>query len=183
MTGDEPPQHPPPGPPPGWTPPYGQQPPPGAYPWPGYQPGYPPPGFAPPRRRRSRWLTVGLPIGLVLLLGGCGAVVTLFVTSIGTSIQPAQQAAKAYAQALVDQRWPDAQAMLCSQDRVVPPDQLAAHYSNPRLTGYSVQNVNVSNFNGTVSATAVLRFSTADGLSNTTTLPLTKEGDTWHPCP
>lgn len=179
MTGNGPHQQPMPGPPPGWAPPHGQPPPPGAYPW----PPYPPPGYASRRRRRSRWLTVGLPIGLVLLLGGCGAAITLFVTSVGSSIEPAQKAATAYADALVAQRWGDAQAMLCSQDSVVTPDQMAAHYSNPRLTGYSVQNVNVSNVNGKVSATAVLRFSTADGLSNTTTLPLTKEGDTWHPCP
>lgn len=179
MTGEEPQQHPMPGPPPRWAPPHGQPPPAGPYPW----PQYPPPGFAPRRRRRSRWLTVGLPIGLVLLLGGCGAAITLFVTSIGTSIKPAQQAASAYAQALVAQRWSDAQAMLCSQDRTVTPDQVAAHYSNPRLTGYTVENVNVTNFNGKVSATAILRFDTADGLSNSITLPLTKEGDSWHPCP
>ena len=179
MTGEEPRRQPMPGPPPGWAPPYGQPPPAGPYPW----PPYPPAGFVPPRRRRSRWLTVGLPIGLVLLLGGCGAAITLFVTSIGSSIGPAQQAATAYAKALVDQRWSDAQAMLCSQDRVATADQLAAHYSTPRLTGYTVDGVNVSNVNGQVSATATIRFDTADGLHNSTTLPLTKEGDTWHPCP
>lgn len=177
MTGGEPPQYP--GPPPGSGPPHAQPPPVGAYPW----APHPPSGFAPPRRRRSRWLTVGLPIGLVLLLGGCGATITLFVTSVGTSIKPAQQAATTYAKALVEQRWSDAQAMLCSQDRVATADQLAAHYSNPRLTGYTVEGVNVVNYNGQVSATATIRFATADGLSDSTTLPLTKEGGTWHPCP
>jgi hypothetical protein len=37
--------------------------------------------------------------------------------------------------------------------------------------------------NGKLSATATIRLTTADGLDNTTTLPLTKEGGTWHPCP
>jgi hypothetical protein len=169
---------------PGWVPPQG--PPPGnAYAWPPYpSPGYgPPPGFVPSRRRRSRWLTVGLPVGLVLLLGGGGAAITLFVTSVGTSIKPAEQAANAYAKALVEQRWSDAQAMLCSQDRVVTPDQLAAHYSRPQLTGYSVEGVNVMNYNGQVSATATIRFDTADGLYNSTTVPLTKENAAWRPCP
>jgi hypothetical protein len=178
MTGAEPPRHPMPQPAPGWAPP-GQPPPSGAYPW---APA-PPWGVTPPRRRRSRWLTVALPIGLVLLLGGCAAAITLFVTSVGTAIEPAQQAATAYAKALVDQRWSDAQAMLCSQDRVVTPDQIAAHYSQPRLTGYTVEGVNVMNYNGTVSATATIKFDTADGLYNSTTLPMTKQGGTWHACP
>jgi hypothetical protein len=119
----------------------------------------------------------------VLLLGGCGATIALVVSSVGNSIRPAQEAARAYAEALVGQRWSDAQAMLCSQDRAVTPDQLAAHYANPRPTGYAVQGVNVTNYNGTVSAVATLRLDTADGLSNTTSLPLIEEGDTWHPCP
>ena len=174
MTGGQPPYQPMPGPPPGWAPPQGQMPPPGAYPWAPYPP---------PRRRRSRWLTVGLPLGLVLLLGGCAVAVAAFATSIGTSIKPAQEAATAYAEALVHQRWADAQAMLCAQDRRVTPDQLAAHYANPRPTGYAVQGVNVTNYNGKVSAVATLRLDTADGLSNTTSLPLIKEGETWRPCP
>ena len=178
MTDEESRQHGAPGPPPGWAPPYGLQPP-GAYPW----APYPPPGFMPPRRRRSRWLTVGLPLGLVLLLGGCGAAIALFVTAVGTSIEPAQQAATAYAQALVGQRWTDAQAMLCGQDRAVTPDQIAAHYSDPGLTGYTVEGVYVTDINGKLSATATVRFTTADGLDNTTTLPLTEEGGTWRPCP
>jgi hypothetical protein len=178
MTGGEPPYRSNPGPP-AWAPPPGQPHPPGAYPWAPNAPS----GFVPPRRRRSRWLTVGLPLGMVLLLGGCGAAIALFATSIGNSIKPAQQAATAYAEALVGQRWGDAQAMLCSVDRGVTPDQMAAHYAQPRLTGYAVEGVNVVNYNGTVSATATLRLDTADGLSNSMTLPLRKEGDTWHPCP
>jgi hypothetical protein len=179
MTGDEPPQPPTPGPPPGWAPPHGQPPPAGAHPW----PAYPPSGYMPPRRRRSRWLTVGLPVGLVLLLGGCGTLITLFVTAVGTSIKPAQQAATSYAQALVGHRWSDAQAMLCSQDQGVTSDQISAHYAHPGLTGYTVEGINVTDVNGKVSATASIRFTTADGLDNATTLPLTKEGGTWHPCP
>jgi hypothetical protein len=171
MTGGQPPQH--------WAPLQGQPTPAGAYP----SAPQPPPGVAPTRRRRSRWLTVGLPIGLVLLLGGCGAVVTVFAISVGNDIKPAEQAATAYADALVDQRWSDAQAMLCSQDRVVTPEQMAAHYSTPRLTGYTVEGVNVVNYNGKLSATATIRIGTADGLSNSTTLPLRKEGGAWHPCP
>jgi hypothetical protein len=120
---------------------------------------------------------------MVLLLGGCGTAIALFAVSVGTSIKPAEQAATAYAEALVGQRWSDAQAMLCSQDKGVTADQMAAHYAQPRLTGYRVEGVNVANYNGTTSATATLRFDTADGLSNSTTLPLTKEGEAWRPCP
>lgn len=173
MTSEDPHQQ----PPPGWVPPPGQ--PAGAYPW----PPYPPPGYVPPKRCRSRWLTVGLPIGLVLLLGGCGVLVTLFVTSVGASIKPAQQAATSFAQALVSHRYSDAQAMLCSRDQSVTPERIAAQWEHIGITGFTVEGVNVSDVNGHLSASAGIRFTTAGGLDSTTTLPLTKESGTWHPCP
>ena len=148
--------------------------------------GYPaaPPAFAPPRRRRSRWLTVGLPVGIVLLLGGCGAVVTLFVTTVGRDIKPAQQAASQYAQALVDQRFTQAQQMLCTRDQAsISAAALADHYQQPKLTAYRLTSVVVRVSKGTETAQVGVRFTTADGLHNSTELPLVQENGTWRPCP
>lgn len=147
----------------------------------------PPPNWAveaPPRRRRSRWLTLGLPLGGVLLLGGCATVVGLVVSTVGSAIGPAKDAAGAYAQALVDARWADARGLLCAQDQAaVTPADLAAHYAGPELTGYRMDGINVSNVNGRTSARADITFTTADGLTDLTSLPLTSEKGEWRACP
>jgi hypothetical protein len=147
-------------------------------------PAPPPPGFPRPRRRHSRWLTVGLPIGVVLFLGGCGAVVTLLVTTVGRDVEPAQRAASSYAQALVDQRFAEAQHMMCARDQAaISPAALAEHYFRPELTAYKVDGLTVTNSNGSVTARADVRFTTTDGLQNSTDLLLVKENGTWRPCP
>jgi hypothetical protein len=154
---------------------------------PGYG-AYPPAPYAPPgppvRRRRSRWLTIGLPLGLVLLLGGCATAVVLLVHALGDAIGPAKQAADDWAQALVEQRWDDAQGQLCAGDRaVVTAADLSAHYASPPLTGYRLEGVHVTSVNGDESADAEIAFTTADGLGTRTTLPLAKEDGGWRPCP
>jgi hypothetical protein len=138
------------------------------------------------RRRRSRWLTVGLPLGGVLLLGGCATVVGLLISTVRNQLGPAQDAARDYAQALVDERWEDAHALLCAPAQAgVTASELAAHYAEPELTGYRIDGVNVSTVNGDSSAQVDITFSTADGLSDRTSLPLVPDddGEGWRACP
>lgn len=168
------------GPPGPYPPPFSA---PGPYapqgPYPHY--GYPP--FPPPKKRRSRWLTVGLPVGLVLLLGGCGALFALGTVAVH-DVNGATKAADQYGAAVSAGRYEDAQAMLCTVDRnQVTADELAAHYSNPRVVGYQVSGVNVTSFNGQTTASAVLVLRTADGLSNQIRIGVVKESDGWHACP
>lgn len=138
----------------------------------------------PVRRRRSRWLTVGLPLGGVLLLGGCATAFGFLIDSVRTDLAPAMQAADAYASAVVDERWDDAHDLLCAGDRAaVTPADLAAHYAQPDRTGYTVDGINVSSINGQKSARADITFATADGLTDRETLPMVADGDAWRPCP
>jgi len=156
-------------------------------PWPGGPVGLPyapaPPAPPAPRRRRSRWLTVGLPLG-VLLSAGLVAAIVVAVHALSGALAPAQQAASSYARALVDGRWNDAQGQLCAHDRsTVTADALAQHYSSPALTGYRLDGINVSSVNGRSSGEARLVFTTADGLETATVLPLADDDGTWRPCP
>jgi hypothetical protein len=152
-------------------------------------PMYPPPAppyRAPPvqKRRRSRWLTVGLPLGVLLVLGGCGTVAVLAVYAFTGSLGPAMEVGGAYAGALVDQRWDDAHAMLCDEARAaVTAEQLAARYGGPPLTGYSVEGAYVGSSGGHTSGEVTVRFLTEDGLDELTVVPLVRDGDDWRPCP
>lgn len=151
---------------------------------PPYYPPAPPPCAAPPRRRRSRWLTVGLPVGAVLGLGAIVAAVVLVTRTVSAGIGSAEQAARDYATALVDQRWQDAHEQLCARDRsAITADQLARHYGQPRVTGYTVLGVAVSNYDGRSSAQTDIEFRTADGLTTRTEIPLAQDGSRWRPCP
>ena len=148
-------------------------------------PPYPaaPPTPPAPRRRRSRWLTVGLPLGVLALVGVVLAVWT-GIGALRSALGPAQQAARDYATALVDGRWDDAQGQLCARDRAeVTPAALAQRYSSPDLTGYRLERTDVVSSNGTTSGEARLVFTTASGPGSTTVLPLEEDGGTWHPCP
>jgi len=121
---------------------------------------------------------------VVLPVGGCGAAIAVLVSTVGNDIGPARDAAHAYAGALVDQRWDDAHELLCEQDwAAVTARDLATHYAQPQLTGYSIDGVYVSVVNGQKSARVDITFTTADGLTNPTTLPMTTEDDVWRPCP
>ncbi len=157
---------------------------PGHGPAPHYPPLAPPPWAPPPRRRRSRWLTVGLPIGGVLLLGGCGAFVVVAVRGISGQIGPAQEAAGAYAGALVEQRWDDAHDMLCDDSAArLSADDLAVLFGDPALTGFSVDGVNVVSSNGRTTGDATLTFQLEGGLEQQSLVPLVEDGGDWRPCP
>ena len=152
--------------------------------------GYPaagPPRWQPlplQKRRRSRWLTIGLPLGLLLVLGGCATAVVLLVTTVGGALGPARQAGEAYATALVEQRWDDAHAMLCDEARTaVTARQLAAQYGQPPLTGYSIDGVNVRSSGGQETGDVTIRFVSEGGLDELTLVPLVEDGDRWRPCP
>lgn len=147
-------------------------------------PGYPPPPWMRPRKRRSRWLTVGLPVGISTVVVAVVTVLIVLGLSVSHDVNAAQDAAAKYGAAVSSGRYTDAQAMLCAQDRSqVTADELAAHYSNPRVVGYEVLDVNVQDTNGQTGARAVLVLQTDDGLSNQISLDLAKESDGWHPCP
>ncbi|SDF45160.1 hypothetical protein SAMN05660324_0155 [Klenkia brasiliensis] len=135
------------------------------------------------RRRRSRWLTVGLPVGLaVLLLLGVGAFV--LVRAVSGAVAPVGDAASGYAQALVDGRWADAHGSLCAADRAATtPDDLARRYGSPQVTGYQVVGVQVESYNGETSATVQLVLSAPGGLDDQTVLPMVQEDGAWRPCP
>jgi hypothetical protein len=144
---------------------------------------YPPYGQPPPRRRRSRGLTIGLPVlGLVVLLGGgigIWKVASGFVSSLGS----VTQAADAYATALVDQRWSDAHDLLCADSQAaVSPDDLAAEYSQPPLTGYNLLGAYVNSSNGVTSAEVTITFTSDSGIPNQTTLNMVEEDGSWRPC-
>ncbi|WP_131801653.1 Rv0361 family membrane protein [Klenkia soli] len=143
------------------------------------------PQVGPPlrRRRRSRWLTVGLPVGLVVLvLVGAGG--WWLVSAVSGALGPVSESAHRYADALVAGRWADAQGQLCSADRVqVTPEQLAAHYGSPQLTDVQVIGVSVESSNGEQTGSVQLVLTTADGLDTETTLWMAREDGGWRPCP
>jgi hypothetical protein len=151
-----------------------------------YQPASPPgqqPFFVQPRPRtgkRSRWLAIGLPVGLVLVVGG----VALAVAGVH-SVGEASGAVDRFGAAIRDGRFSDAHGMLCAADRTnVSTEQMAQHYgTGPRVTAYEVADVNVANVNGHSSASAVLVLKTEDGLSNQINLQLVREDGAWRPCP
>jgi hypothetical protein len=167
------------GPPPGYGPGgYGPPPPWAPSPW------TPPPWAPPPRRRRSRWLTVGLPIAGVVLLGGLVAVVVFAVKGFTGALQPASQAADAYATALVEQRWDDAHGMLCDRSAAeFTAEDLAVLFRDPPMTGFSTEGVNVNWTNGLTTGEVSMTFETEDGERTRTVLALVEEEGTWRPCP
>ena len=143
----------------------------------------PPPVWTPPaKRRRSRWLTVGLPVAVVavvLVVLGLGAV-RVFVRGV----QPAQDAAEAYADALVAQRWDDAHAMLCAAGaEEFTAGELEASYGEPPLTGSDIEAVNVQWSNGRTSGDATVVLESDGGVRERMLLALVEEEGTWRPCP
>ncbi|CCG02120.1 hypothetical protein [Blastococcus saxobsidens] len=162
-------------------PPWGP-PPPGYGPPPSYAP--PPPWSPPPRRRRSRWLTIGLPVGGVLFLAGLVALVVVAVNGFTSSLRPAQEAAEAYATALVDGRWDEAHGMLCRRSAAdLTADDLAVLFGDPPLAGFSIDGIDVAWSNGESSGDVTITFETEGGLQSRTVLGLVEEGEGWRPCP
>jgi len=81
-------------------------------------------------------------------------------------------------------RWDDARDLLCAPDQAaVTAADLAAHYSQADRTGYRVDGIELGNINGQKSARAEITFTTADGLTDRRSLPLTGDGEAWRPCP
>ena len=136
-----------------------------------------------PRRRRSRWLTVGLPVGLVAV-AVLGVVAFLAVRGFTEGIRPVQDATRTYASALVDQRWDDAHAMLCrSSAEEFSAAELATSFGEPPLTGSSIEGVDVVWSNGRTTGEATVVFESDGGVRERTVLPLVEEDGTWRPCP
>ena len=141
-----------------------------------------PPAWTPqPARRRSRWLTVGLPVGIVVL--ALVVLGLLAVRGFAGSIGPAQDAARAYATALVEQRWDDAHAMLCEASaEAVTAQELAASFGEPPLTGSRVEGVNVVWSNGRTTGDATVVLETEGGVPERILLALVEEDGDWRPC-
>ena len=159
---------------------------PGLQPWPPpYSGAYgPPPWAPPPRRRRSRWLTVGLPLGALLVLGGAATLAFLAFNAVTGTLGPAKQAAESYATALVEQRWDDAHAMLCDETRAgITPDDLADLYGDPPLAEYTLTGIHVNSSGGRTTGQATLTFVTETGLDVPTFVTLENHGEDWLPCP
>lgn len=137
----------------------------------------------PPRRRRSRWLTVGLPVGIVVLVA-VGLLGYLVVRAFTEGIRPARDATRAYADALVDQRWDDAHAMLCEASaEEFSAQDLATSFGDPPLTGAGIEGVNVVWSNGRTTGDATIVFETDGGVRERTVMALVEEDDIWRPCP
>jgi hypothetical protein len=127
---------------------------------------------------------VGVPIGALLLLGGCGTLAVLAVNAFTGAIGPATQATEEYATALVEQRWDDAREMLCDEVRpALTPGDLAELYGDPRLVRYEVTGIEVNSSSGRSTGQATITFITETGLKDPTFLRLVKDGDDWRPCP
>jgi hypothetical protein len=141
---------------------------------------YPPPGPV-TRRRRSRWLTVGLPVAGALVLIGAVAGTWFLVRGVAGSLGPAMETADSYATALVDQRWTDAHELLCEQNRTtVSPEALAEQYGD--LAEFRIEGANVHSSGGTTTARVEIVFTAESGFRERTTLPMVQEDDTWRPC-
>jgi hypothetical protein len=106
------------------------------------------------------------------------------VRAFTEGIGPAQDATKAYASALVEQRWDDAHAMLCeaSAEEFSAAD-LAASFGEPPLTGSSIEGVNVVWSNGRTTGDATVVFEADGGVRERTLLALVEEDGEWRPCP
>ena len=125
---------------------------------------------------------MGLPVAVVLVaLGVLGFVV---VRGFVGGLQPAQDATRAYADALVDQRWDDAHAMLCAASAgEFTPEALEASYGDPPLTGSDIEAVNVTWSNGRTTGDATVVLESDGGVRERLVLDLVEEDGTWRPCP
>ncbi|WNV76014.1 hypothetical protein [Geodermatophilus sp. DSM 44513] len=123
-------------------------------------------------------------MGSLLVLGGCGALAVRFLDTVGSEVGPVRDAAESYAQALVDGRWDDAHAGLCADVRgEVTADELAAHHTDPDVTGYDVRGFDVRSSGGRTTAEVTVTLEYADGWRDNLVLPLADEQGTWRVCP
>jgi hypothetical protein len=174
-------------PPAGWAPPPGWAPDPD-WPAPPQDWQFWAPGPAMARKKSRLWLFVGLPVALAVVgLVMVGGLIIWGIAALATSVEPAQNAADSYLQALQDDRYEAAFAMHCSAD-LGSHDTFVQHWKSQNSTGHGIAafkiiGVNVQNYNGRSSAQAQLELRYADGYRESQRLPLTKAGSTWHPCP
>jgi hypothetical protein len=174
-------------PPAGWTPPPGWAPDPS---WPEPPPNWqfqiPAPHPPPARRTRRLWLMVGAPLVVVALI--IAASITALITGVHNSVKPVEDAASSYMQALQDQHYDAAFAMLCPAAARDGHDSFVQLWSDLSSTGrgiasFKIMGVDVKTTNGRSSGRADLEVRYADGSRNHQQLPFTKTGSTWTACP
>jgi hypothetical protein len=120
----------------------------------------------------------------VLLLGGCGALAFLAVSSISGAVGPAKDAVEEYSTALVEQRWDDAHDVLCDESAArMAADDLEVLFGEPTLTGYRLDSVHVRSYSGRTTGDAMLTFEYEGGMEQSVAPPLVEDGDVWRPCP
>lgn len=125
-----------------------------------------------------------LPVAAALLVSAIAAVVIHPVRAPDPDLRGPHQAASAYAQALVEEHFAEAQQMFCARDKAaISPASLAEHFFRPELTGFRVDGVSVIGSEGTAVARAAVRFTAVHGHQNPTDLALVKENGIWRPCP
>jgi hypothetical protein len=115
----------------------------------------------------------------IALFGGCA---TLLVKG-GLGLNDARRDVDAYASALVQHRESDAYARLCLADqRAVTLEQFSDLHRDD-FVGYTIESLNLRNFNGVSSGEVRLRFTRADGGTAVHIfLPLRRENGAWKPC-
>ena len=163
------PPQPQPGPqPPQYTPPPGYAPPPG-----GPQMGMT--GMAPPPRRRSPLLIIGIIVLALLLL--CGIGVAVLVGGVFSLTQPVANAGDAYMAALRDGNYSKAFDLSTPslQQEVGNADGLKSALSSKQPKSWSFTSRSINNNQGSLSGTA----SYADGTTGTVDVVLTQVGNDW----
>ncbi len=171
-------------PPAGWTPPPDWTPDPS---WPEAPPGWQfrvPAPNAPPARKHSLWLMIGVPVAVVALI--IAGSITAIVVFLGKAVGPAEDAASSYAQALQDQRYDAAFAMTCPE-RAGDHDDFIALWTSNASTGHAIKafkivGANVESINDKTTGKVKLEVQYADGTKKIEQMTLTKPGETWMPC-
>jgi len=129
---------------------------------------------------------VGAPLVVVALIIAAG--ITALVTGARNSVKPVENAASSYMQALRDQHYDAAFAMLCPAAAGDGHESFVQLWSELSSTGrgvagFKIVGVNVKTTNGRSSGQADLEVRYADGTKKRQLLPFTKTGSTWTACP
>jgi hypothetical protein len=150
----------------------------------GPPPGYAPPpggpqmgmtGMAPPPRRRSPLLIIGIIVVAFLLL--CGVGVALLIGGVFAATQPVANAGDAYMTALRDADYNKAFDLSTPslQQEAGNADGLKAALSSKKPASWSFTSRNISNNQGSLSGTT----SYADGTTGTVDMVLNQVGNDW----
>jgi hypothetical protein len=156
------------GPPPTYVPPSGYAPPPG-----GPQMGMT--GMAPPPRRRSPLLIIGIIVVAFLLL--CGVGVALLIGGVFAATQPVVNAGDAYMSALRDGDYNKAFDLSTPalQQEVGSADNLKAAVGSKQPTSWSFTSRSINNGQGSLSGTTTF----TDGTNGTVDMGLSQVGNDW----